>query len=101
MEYICVELPRREEYTMCLPSGAHVGFSLRPDPCVNCTTSRVATSIKKILKLPGSKPRDHANAMCWPSGCHDGLLAWPSPVVSRSRSAPSILILYICCGPER
>ena len=73
MVHICIDPLRLEANTMCRPSGAHVGFSLRPAPNVNCTYSRVATSITKILKLPGSYPLVQANAIWVPFGCHAGL----------------------------
>src|SRR5579871_4900431 len=62
---------------------------------------RVAMSIRKILKLPGSNPRVQANAINLPSDRQDGLATSPSPVVSILRSVPSSVIRQSCCLPPR
>src|SRR6266550_1924071 len=62
---------------------------------------RLATSMRKILKLPGAKPRVQEKAMIAPPGCQDGFEASPSPVESMEISVPSRFIRQICCGPDR
>src|SRR5271157_1379181 len=79
--------------TRCRPSGAQLGFSFRPSPCVNCVYLRDATSMMNMLKAPWAYPRVHAYAIICPSGCQAGLEASPSPGVRRSISLPSIFIL--------
>ena len=67
----------------CVPSGAQLGFSFRPSPCVNCVYLRDATSMMNMLNRPAAYPRVHANAMICPSGCQEGLdaspVAWSQP----------------------
>src|ERR1035438_596370 len=76
---------------MWTPSGAQLGFSFLPSPCVNCTYSLVATFMVNMLKAPVAYPWVHAKAIRWPSGCHDALDASPVPGVNLSKSDPSIL----------
>src|ERR1019366_4287961 len=74
---------------MWTPSGAQLGFSFLPSPCVNCPYSLVSTFMVNMLKAPVEYLWVHAKAIRWPSGCHDALEARRYPVsISLSRLHP-------------
>src|SRR5690349_19063387 len=67
MEKICGTPVRVEAKTRWRPSGAQLGFSLRPSLWVSWTYCFDPISITNKLKFPVAMPRVQENAKCCPS----------------------------------